>query len=180
AFLRGAARAALEELPVAEWIGLLGEPRKPRAVVELVLALARAEGPSSGKRVFAALDALPIERWNAEDRREGLRVWQVALARAGKPAQPIAQRARARFTPLLGTSDYETQRVLLDVLVFLEEPAVVAFAIDAAANESDGARSMAYAWPLRAAHAGWTPALRSRFFQWLNRSQTLWAGGASF
>jgi putative heme-binding domain-containing protein len=82
--------------------------------------------------------------------------------------------------PLLASSDYESQRVLLDVLVFLEEPAVVPFAIDAATKESDGARAMAYAWPLRAARAGWTPALRSRFFQWLNRSQTLWSGGASF
>jgi putative heme-binding domain-containing protein len=56
----------------------------------------------------------------------------------------------------------------------------VPFAIDAAAKESDGARSLAYAWPLRAARAGWTPALRVRFFQWLNRAQALWAGGASF
>ncbi len=179
-FLRGAARAAIEQLPVADWVGLLSQPQKPRAAVELVLALTRAEALSSGKRVFAALDALPIERWSPEDRRDTLRVWQVALARAGKPDEPIAQRARARFAPLLATSDYDTQRVLLDVLVFLEEPSVVAFAIDAATKESNGARSMAYAWPLRAAHAGWTPALRSRFFQWLNRSQTLWAGGASF
>jgi len=179
-FLRGAARAALEELPVADWIGLLGEPRKPRAAVELVLALVRAEASSSGKRVFAALDALPIERWNADDRRDALRVWQVALARAGKPEEKIAQHTRARFAPLLATSDYDSQRVLLDVLVFLEEPSVVPFAIEAATRESNGARAMAYAWPLRDATAGWTPALRSRFFQWLNRSQTLWAGGASF
>jgi len=179
-FLRGAARTALEHLPVDEWSGLLAEPRKPRAAVELVLALTRVEASSSGKRVFAALDALPFESWNAEDRRDALRVWQIALARAGKPEEPIAQRARARFLPLLASSDYESQRVLLDLLVFLEEPSVVPFALEAATKESDGARSMAYAWPLRAARAGWTPALRSRFFQWLNRSQTLWAGGASF
>jgi putative heme-binding domain-containing protein len=177
-FLRGAARAALEQLPPAQWVGLLAEPRKPRAAVELVLALARAE--PQGQRVFTALDALPIERWTAEDRRDALRVWQVALARAGKPPAAIAARTRARLAPLLDSSDYESRRVLLDVLVFLEEPSVVAFAIDAATRESDGARSLAYAWPLRAAHAGWTPALRARFFQWINRSQTLWAGGASF
>jgi putative heme-binding domain-containing protein len=126
------------------------------------------------------LDALPIERWNEEDRRDALRIWQVALARAGKPSAEIAGRTRARLSALLGASDYESQRVLLDVLVFLEEPAAVPFAIEAAAQESSGARSLAYAWPLRAAREGWTPALRARFFQWLNRSQTLWAGGASF
>jgi len=179
-FLRGAARTALEHMPVDLWSGLLAEPQKPRAAVELVLALARVEAQSSGKRVFAALDALPIERWNAEDRRDALRVWQIALARGGKPDEPIAQRARARFLPQLPSSDYEGQRILLDLLVFLEEPAVVPFALEAATRESDGARSLAYAWPLRAARAGWTPALRARFFQWLNRSQALWSGGASF
>jgi putative heme-binding domain-containing protein len=179
-FLRGAARAALEQLPVAQWIGLLSEPRRPREVIELVLALARAEAPSSGKRVFAALDALPLERWEAGDRRDVLRVWQVALARAGQPPAAIAERTRARLSALLPASEFESQRVLLDVLVFLGEPGAVPFAVEAAAKESDGARSLGYAWPLRAARAGWTPALRARFFQWLNRSQTLWAGGASF
>ncbi len=179
-FLRAAARTAIESRPVADWVGLLSEPRKPRAAVELVLALVRTDAQGSARRVFAALDALPIERWNAGDRRDVLRLWQVALARAGRPSAEIAARTRARLAPLLPSSDYESQRVLLDVLVFLEEPAVIPFAIDAATKESDGARAMAYAWPLRAARAGWTPALRSRFFQWLNRSQTLWAGGASF
>ncbi len=179
-FLRGAARAALEQLAPAQWSGLLDEPREPRAAVELLLALVRADPQGSSVRVFEALDALPIERWNAEDRRDLLRVWQVALARCGQPAPEIAARTRARLAPFLSASDFESQRVLLDVLVFLEEPGAVAFAVDAAAQESDRARSMGYAWPLRAARAGWTPALRARFFQWLNRSQTLWAGGASF
>jgi putative heme-binding domain-containing protein len=177
-FLRGTARAALEQLPPAQWAGLLAEAHGPRTALELVLALARTE--PQDPRVFAALDALPIERWNPEDRRDALRAWQVALARAGMPPAAIAARTRARLAPLLASSDYESQRVLLDVLVFLEEPSVVAFAIDQAAQQSDGARSLAYAWPLRAARAGWTPALRARFFQWLNRSQSLWSGGASF
>ncbi|MBK7642300.1 MAG: DUF1080 domain-containing protein [Planctomycetes bacterium] len=179
-WLRGAARTAIEHLPLREWVGLLSEPCKPRAAIELVLALARSEAQSSGARSFQALDALPIERWSAEDRRDALRVWQVALARGGMPDAAIAARARARMLPLLEKSDYESRRVLLDLLVFLGEPAVVPFAIDAAEKEESGARALASAWPLRAAHAGWTPGLRSRFFQWLNRSQTLWSGGASF
>jgi putative heme-binding domain-containing protein len=145
-----------------------------------VLALARAAQGSQVAQVFVALDALPLERWSAEDRRDVLRIWQVALARGGAPPADLARRTRERLAKLLPAADYESQRVLLDVLVFLGEPAVVPFAIEAAARESDGARSLAYAWPLRAAREGWTPALRARFFQWLNRSQTLWAGGASF
>jgi putative heme-binding domain-containing protein len=179
-FLRGAARAALEQLPPADWVGLLAEPRRPREAVELVLALVRAEARSSGQRVFQALDALPIERWNAEDRRDVLRIWQLALARAGAPPAELARRTRARLAQLLPASDLESQRVLLDLLVFLEEPSAVPFAMEAAAQEESAARALAYAWPLRSARAGWTPALRARFFQWLNRSQTLWAGGASF
>ena len=180
AFLRGTARGVLEQRPVSEWIGLLQEKRSTRSVIELVLALARAEAGTNPTRVFIALEALPIERWNAEDRRDALRVWQVALARGGSPTPDRTARVRARLAKLLPAADYESMRLLLDVLVFLGEPSAVAWAIEHAEQESDGARSLACAWPLRAAHAGWTPALRARFFAWLNRAQSLWSGGVSF
>lgn len=179
-FLRGAARSVLEQRPPAEWVGLLQEQRAPRAAIELVLALARAEAQANSGRVFDALEALPIERWNEEDRRDTLRIWQVALARAGAPPAERAARVRARLAKFLPASDYESMRVLLDLLVFLGEPSVVPWAIEHAEKETDGARSMACAWPLRSARAGWTPALRARFFAWLNRAQSLWAGGVSF
>ncbi len=49
---------------------------------------------------------------------------------------------------------------------------------EVAAGRSDR-QQIAYAYTLRNATAGWTPALRAEYFSWFNRT-TSWRGGASF
>lgn len=180
AFLRGAARTALETRPLSSWIGELERELAPRARVQLLLALARVDGRNSAQRLWRELERLPIERWSAEERAQAVRAWQLAFARAGTPPEAVARRVRPRFLKLLPSGDLECDRALIEMLVVLGEPAVVPLALERAEREDRSARSLAYAWPLRAARAGWSDSLRKRFFGWLNRSTLLWAGGASF
>ena len=180
AFLRGAARTALELRPMKSWIEETGRELAPRARVQLLLALARVDGKGSAQRLWRELERLPIERWSAQERAEAVRAWQLAFARAGTPPEATARRIRKRFLGLLSTGALESDRALVEMLVVLGEPAVVPLALEQAERESRSTRSLAYGWPLRAARAGWSESLRKRFFGWLNRSTLLWAGGASF
>ncbi len=179
-FLCGAARSVLEKRPLASWSGELDRELAPRARVQLLLALARADGRNSAERLYRELDALPIERWSAEERAQAVRAWQMAFARAGAPPEPLARRVRQRFLKLLPSGELESDRALIEMLVVLGEPAVVPLALERAEQENLSTRSLAYGWPLRAAKNGWNESLRRRFFTWLNRSTLLWAGGASF
>jgi putative heme-binding domain-containing protein len=137
-----------------------------------------------------------------------LRAWELALARFGKPDAAVSAPFVAHLDTLYPQADPLVNRELLQILVLLDSPTVVAKTVpmlatvrDAAldiANDSLLARNSNYAkaaremqnsrpngqaimlaYELRAAKTGWTSALKRTYFAWFP-STTSWKGGNSF
>jgi putative heme-binding domain-containing protein len=98
--VRYAARVALEARPAAAWTArALGE-EDPSSALTALLALARQGEPAVLPRVLARASALPWDELSGEQRLTALRVYELALARAGDRSdgtEDVASVLRGRF-----------------------------------------------------------------------------------
>ena len=235
--VRFAARVAIERQPVEKWATKALAETNPQAAIEALVALARMgrseeaqaaaakqqemKGASSGPvfpvgakdanlqtQIFAALARHDITKLPPALQHGLIRAYQLAVTRLGKPANAAALPILSKLDGLFPTRDALLNRELLQLLVVLDSPTVVAktvpllsttadaggaIATDELLARNDGyasaARAMAasrpnrqaiaYAAALRAATAGWTPALRKSYFSWFPIA-TAWKGGNSF
>jgi len=149
---------------------------------------------------FASLDELT--------RLAAIRAYQLFVIRQGIPAGTMRSQVIARLDALFPAKTFEMNRELSGTLVALESPTAVAktaslmstardeeirYASDAllgrnrgyaqafasAANSRPNQQQIAYAYILRTAKVGWTPALRRTYFGWFPRTAP-WQGGNSF
>lgn len=207
-FLRFAARVAIERQPVASWAERALAETKPMAAIEALMALARMGEATLQPRLLAALEKLNFPRMSPELRLPLLRVWELAFTRMGKPDAATCARLAARMDGWFPGRDAFENRELASLLVYLDSPTAVkrlvpllsvaeksgneagsaaviarndnyASAVSAARQSRPDRQQMAYAYALRNATVGWTPALRLEFFSWFSRTRS-WRGGASF
>jgi len=90
-FIRYAARIAIEHRPVDEWAQRAFEERNVLRLTEAMLALARNGDKSIQPVLFDKLATIPIDQLPRQMLLNLLRVYEVAIARMGKPTE--AQRA---------------------------------------------------------------------------------------
>jgi len=160
------------------------------------------------KRVLEALGRIDFAKLDRDQRFAFVRAYQLCFTRFGKPGDEVLKLARTKLEPLFPSKDAMENRELVATLVFLDSPTIVAKTVpllstvkDATvdiASESLLARNegyahaaqamhasrpngqaISYAYALRTATAGWTPALRKTFFSWFP-STRVWKGGNSF
>ncbi len=207
-FIRFAARAAIERQPTAKWADqALGET-DPQASIEALIALARVGDKSLQPKIIVSLGRLDFTKLPAELRLPYLRAWQLVFTRMGKPAPEILAKIAERFDPLFPNTDPMVNRELVSLLVYLESRSIVAKtvpmldtakdaditiasenmlarndgyaqAVAGMHNSLPNRQAIAYAYALREARSGWTPALRKAFFSWFPRTSK-WSGGNSF
>ena len=207
-WVRYAARVAVERQPASVWAGRLWADKRQVAVIEGCLALARVGGVEHRDPILGKLNALDMARLDDAGRLAAIRAYQVTLIRRGNPEGELLKATQARLEALLPSKSRELNRELTGTLVRLGSPTVVAksvplmltandadlkYASDAllernkgyatafsqAANSRPNQEQIAYAYLLREAKAGWTPALRKSFFSWFPRTAP-WQGGNSF
>lgn len=207
-FLRFAARVAIEKQPVDSWKERALTEQQPTAAIEALIALVRRGNASLLPRVVVALERLSLDRVPKDQRLPLLRAWQLAFTRLGRPDAATQARLAGRFEALFPTSDAFENRELVSLLVYLQSTQVVsrvvpllsvsepvavepassrviarndhyASAVTAASASRPDRQQIAYAYALRHASVGWTPALRSEYFGWFSRTRS-WRGGASF
>jgi len=207
-FLRFAARVAIEKQPVASWAERALAERDPQTSIEALIALARMGDKSLQPRVLAALERLDYSTLAPSLRLPLLRAWQLAFTRLGKPGPEVLTRLARRFEAVFPSKDVMENRELAALLIYLDSTKVVsqlvpllsvsepqsddsrlatliarndryAGAVTAAKTSRPDLQQIAYAYSLRNATAGWTPALRLEYFSWFGRTRT-WRGGASF
>jgi len=200
-FVRWAARVAIERQPASLWAERALAEKNPQGAVEALIALARLGEKSLQPRLIEALSrldaSLPV-----------LRAWQLCFTRMGEPAPDVCAKLAAKLEPLFPHADPLVNRELVQILVFLDSKQVIAKAVpllatthdagealatDAVLARNDGyakaaqamaasrpnRQAIAYAYALRAATAGWTPALRRAYFAWFPSTRG-WKGGNSF
>lgn len=192
-FIRWAARTAVEHQPVELWADrALNEP-SPGRRVEAVMALARVAGvdpfhrrvgspPPDKQRqqqILEALQQVPWDGLSPEQRLTLVRTYEIVLNRFDRPDDATVERLIQRLGPLFPSSSRELNWLLCETLVYLQSPTVAEKGLslmDAAATQEE---QIEYARSLRMLKSGWTPELRTRYFQWFFKAAT-YRGGASF
>lgn len=209
-WVRYAARIAVERQPVAAWGSKAVQETRPWAVIELGVAVARAgkDAEPYRDRMLQRLNALDLVSLDDAARLATVRAYQLFVIRQGIPAGPIRSQVISRLDAQFPSKSFDLNRELAGILVALEAPTAVAktlslmstardedirYASDAllgrntgyatafnsAANTRPNQQQIAYAYILRTAKTGWTPALRRTYFAWFPRTAP-WRGGNSF
>ena len=207
-FLRFAARVALEHQPAAQWAEKAFAEKDPQAAIEALIALARVGDKALQPKLLEALGKLDFAKQPAELRLPLLRAWQLTFSRMGKPAPEVCAAIAAKLDAVFPHADPFVNRELVTLLVYLGSPNVVAKtvplldtaydgditvdnatviarndgyskAVNSMQNTRPNRQAIAYAYALREAKTGWTPALQKAFFKWFTRTR-VWRGGNSF
>lgn len=207
-YLRFAARVVVEKQPVSLWAERALSEKNAQASIEALIALARVGNKELQPRILEALSNHDYLKLEAGLRQPLLRAWQLAFTRMGKPEAAVCAKLAKQLDPLFPQKDAFENRELLQILVFLDSQTVVSKAVTlmqtlgddheeiasaeliarnagygAAIQGASGSRpnkqQIAFAYTLRNATVGWTPALRKTFFEWFPKTAA-WRGGNSF
>ncbi len=207
-WIRYAARVAIERQPVSAWADRVFAEKRPWARIEASVALARMGSAEHRDRLLEGLNQLDFGRLDEAARLATIRAYQLVLIRRGNPEGSVRDTVLRRLDALYPSKSRAMNRELAGTLVRLGAPGVVAktvplmltandadlrYASDALLERNKGYASafaqasasrpnqeqIAFAYILREAKAGWTPALRKSFFGWFPRT-TPWQGGNSF
>lgn len=207
-WVRFAARVAVERQPVAAWADRVYGEKRPWAMIEGAVALARMGAPEHRDRLLQVLNGLDFGRLDEAGQLAAVRAYQLVLIRRGNPEGVLREAVIRRLDALYPSRSRALNRELAGTLVRLQAPGVVAktvplmltandadlrYASDAllernkgyatafasAANSRPNQEQIAFAYLLREAKVGWTPALRKSFFSWFPRTAA-WQGGNSF
>jgi putative heme-binding domain-containing protein len=208
-WVRYAARIAIERQPASAWGTRSFQETRPWAVIELAVAIARAQGAVAFRDgMIRKLNALDFAALDEAARLAAVRAYQLFVIRGGIPEGALRSDVIARLDAQFPSRSFDLNRELAGTLVALEAPTAVAktlslmstardeeihYASDALLGRNSGyatafasastsrpnQQQIAYAYILRSAKTGWTPALRRTYFAWFPRTAP-WQGGNSF
>lgn len=208
-FVRYAARIALESQPIANWkdrvFGL--QASAPRAVMNGMLAVARQGSEKDVDRLVEKLSSLEYDALSEHEKLMWLRTLQVAFARHGAPSAAWRQKLVSQLDAVYPSDTYPLNAELVQLLVYLESPTVVAKTIKLMGElgpepipewgylvernagyggtvgkmlaDMPPVRGIHFAFVLRNAKTGWTIADRTKYFEFFVKA-VQHPGGNSF
>jgi putative heme-binding domain-containing protein len=192
-FIRFAARTAVEHQPTETWADKALSESDPGKQVEALLALTRVAGVCPQHRtdqtpavdttmrdkLLTALASIDAAKLSHDQQLTLVRTIQIALNRFGQPGDEIVGKLTASLDPLYPARTAELNWLLCETLAFLQAPntAEKSMALIAAAPAQE--EQMQYARSIRLLKAGWTPELRTAYFEWFLKAAN-YRGGASF
>ncbi len=171
--IRFAARIALERQSVAAWADKALAQTAPQALIESMIALARAgrteqhvEKPNERKKpaagsssaavgstneadgklqakILAALDKLDFNALSLDFQLQLVRAYQLAFTRLGKPDAAACAKAAAHIDPLYPAKDASLNRELCQLLIFLDSKTVAAKTLGLMATARDDDEALA-------------------------------------
>jgi len=192
-FIRWAARTAVEHQPKSEWSERALTEKNPSIRVEALLALARVGGicPTHRKptdppvdtalrdRLLNALVEVDLEALDHERKLTLIRTAEITLARFGRPDDALVGELVAKFDPHFPAKSFDMNWLLCETLAYLQSPTVAAKGMALIAAAPTQEEQIEYARSLRFVTAGWTPELRTQYFEWFLKAAS-YTGGASF
>ena len=208
-FIRYAARIALEHQPVSEWAAKALAEKDLQTSLTALLALTRQGNERHQNALLDALSQLSPADMNDAQKLEALRVLSLCFIRMGAPDKGTATAVAEAISPLYPAKTDALNRELVDMLVYLKSPDVVAKTVPLLSQEAVGLEEIEfddqllkrsgqygntflnqkannpqrqqihYAFALKNASEGWTPDLRKQFFTWFAKARNF-KGGASF
>jgi putative heme-binding domain-containing protein len=207
-FIRYAARLALEHQEPNLWQERVLNEKDAETLITGSVALARQGEKSLQTRLLSALDRLDFAKLPESQQLELLRVYQLAFIRMGEPDAAMAARVAKKLDTFYPASSESLNRELVQLLVYLKSPTVLAKTIGEMRKESkktnaeridellqrnrgygdkvaqvmaNGAdlQKLHYLFVLRNVRDGWTMEQRKFYFEWLADARKH-SGGASY
>ncbi|MCH9725105.1 MAG: DUF1080 domain-containing protein [Planctomycetes bacterium] len=192
-FIRFAARTAIEHQPTESWADKALTESDPAKQVEALLALARVTGVCPQHRneqtpavdtnmrdqLLSAVISIDASNLKLPQQLTLQRATQIILNRFGRPDDSTVQKLIDSFDPLFPSKSPELNWLLCETLAWLQSPTVAekTMALIQAAPAQE--EQMQYARSIRMLKVGWTPELRTAYFNWFLKAAN-YKGGASF
>lgn len=125
-FIRFAARVALEHQPLSSWENRLTVATDPDQIIQATIAMARHAKPNRQKGLIDKLGELKLGELSKSKKLDLLRAYSLIFIRMGKPN--AAQRAQCIqvWNAHFPSGDYEVDREISQLLVYLEDEAATA------------------------------------------------------
>lgn len=125
-FIRWAARTVLENQLPSNWVEVALAERDPTASIEALIGLARVGPDRYQKDIIAALSRIDFDALNTDQQRNWLRALQLAFTRMGPPTSDHRAALVERIDPWFPHADAMVNRLLVETLVYLDSPTIVA------------------------------------------------------
>ncbi len=171
-FLRYAARIAVEWQPVAQWKARALAEQRPTAALTALLALARCGPHDTQPELLAALERFPLTGLSDAQKLDKLRVLGVSFVRQGPPGLQAAKKLIAELNPLFPGPNELVNRELVQVLIYLQAPDVVAKSLKQMAAAKTQQDRYHYLFHLRTVPIGWwTLDQRKEYFSYWTRAR---------
>ncbi len=192
-FIRYAARIALESQGIDLWRSKVHTLTDTRAAINAMLALSRQGSSQDLPSIVETLLKLKYEQLDEPEKLMWLRTLEVAFTRLGRPENTIQQQVLELLEANYPTSIHALNAELVQILVYLESPSVVAKTLELMDNlgpepipdwgylvsrnagyggtvgkllaDMPPSRGIHFAFTLRNAKTGWDLELRKRYFQ---------------
>ncbi|MFZ4262562.1 c-type cytochrome [Sphingobacterium sp. HJSM2_6] len=136
-FIRYAARIAVEHQPVETWRDLVFKERNVVRLTEAALALARNSDAHLRDDLLRKLGTIDASKLNNRMLLNLLRVYEVIIARMGKPEGALNETLIAKLAPLYPTQNNTLNRSLGKVLVAIHDKSVVEKTVPLIASAKD-------------------------------------------
>jgi len=180
--IRGAARAALEWQPVAEWREKALAEKQPRVALQAMLALARStEGDKTVQpALLTALDRFDFAKLSADEQCWYLRILTISASRHGMYSREDAAQLVKKLARFLPSPDRRVNEELAGMFGAFQDEGYLAPTLDLFERVRSQEEQIYYADVLLrdSKNTAWTPDLRERFFVLAAERLPRWKGGA--
>src|SRR5262245_11052487 len=207
-FIRYSARVALEHQPVKTWVDRALQETDPDRLIGAAVALARLEMKGLQQALLASLGKLDFTKLSERQQLDFIRAYSLVFIRLGEPKSEVAAALARKLDPYFPSKNDTLDRELIQLLVYLKDPAVLAKAIERLkapsvptpdpglkellarskgygptiekmiANGADQ-QKLAYLFALRNVKDGWTMDQRKAYFGFIAEARTR-SGGNSY
>ena len=181
--IRYAARTVLEHQPVDSWQAKALEEEQPLALIEAMIALARAGTPDLHGPILTRLNQIDFQTLALEQQLDLLRAYGLVFIRLGKPDAATREHLIAALAPRYPSQVTSLDHELCQMLLYLEAPDAVEKTVAQLISAETQAEQMFYAYHLRTIQNGWSEATLRQYFEWIFRSQANtndYVGGGHF
>ena len=192
-FIRWAARIAVEHQPLDQWADKALSESDPQIKVEALLALTRVTGicpqhrndespaidTAMRARLLDAVLSIDMSNLDATSQLTLQRTIQIILNRFGQPDNSTVEKLSAAIDPLFPSNSADLNWLLCETLAYLQAPSVAAKTMDLIEAAPTQEEQVQYARSIRMLQTGWTPELRTAYFEWFLKAAN-YRGGASF
>ena len=192
-FIRWAARIAVEHQSLDQWADKALSESDPQIKVEALMALTRVTGicpqhrndespaidTAMRARLLDAVLSIDMSNLDATSQLTLQRTIQIILNRFGRPDNSTVEKLSAAIDPLFPSNSADLNWLLCETLAYLQAPSVAAKTMDLIEAAPTQEEQVQYARSIRMLQTGWTPELRTAYFEWFLKAAN-YRGGASF